>query len=197
VAGRRSRQAALENMPPKSVQHPAMAAERGEDPWGGHVRRVGRLSARIAQTLALPPAEVDLIQRAARLHDVGKSVIPPAILLKPGPLTPREFEQMKSHTTLGARMLSGRGWPVLRRAEVIALTHHERWDGLGYLGLAGAAIPMASRIVTLADVYDALVAARPYKLAWPVADAIAEIRRQSGRQFDPRVVDAFLRLAPT
>ena len=162
---------------------------------GGHTRRVGRLSAQIAQTLAMPPVEVAIIQRAALLHDLGKIAIPPSILLKPGPLTRGEFERMKTHTTLGARMLASRRLPLLQRAEVIALTHHERWDGSGYMGLAGHAIPMAGRIVTVADVYDALVAERPYKPAWPAAEAIAEICRQSGRQFDPRVVEAFLHVA--
>jgi len=138
---------------------------------------------------------VALIQRAARLHDVGKIAIPPAILLKPGPLTASEFERMKAHTTLGARLLAGQRWPALRRAEEVALTHHERWDGSGYMGLAGPAIPIGGRIVSVADVYDALLAERPYKLAWTTSEAIAEIRRQSGRQFDPRVVEAFLRVA--
>ena len=102
---------------------------------------------------------------------------------------------MKAHTTVGARMLAGQRWPGLCRAEEVALTHHERWDGTGYMGLAGPAIPMAGRIVTVADVYDALVAERPYKPAWPAAEAVAEICRQSGRQFDPHVVEAFLLVA--
>jgi putative two-component system response regulator len=101
---------------------------------------------------------------------------------------------MKTHTILGAKMLSGGRFPLLQLAERIALTHHERWDGTGYMGMRGEAIPMAGRIVTVADVFDALTSERPYKKAWPLDDAIAEIQRQSDRQFDPRVVDAFLKV---
>jgi putative two-component system response regulator len=100
---------------------------------------------------------------------------------------------MKAHVRLGAQILSGGRFPLLQLAEQIALTHHERWDGTGYLGLREYAIPMVGRIVSVADVFDALTSERPYKRAWPVDDALGEIKRQSGRQFDPRVVEAFLR----
>ena len=99
---------------------------------------------------------------------------------------------MKTHTTLGAKMLSGGRFALLQLAEEIARTHHERWDGAGYLGLSGDTIPVAGRIVAVADVFDALTNERPYKKAWSRSDAIEEIQRQSGHQFDPRVVDAFL-----
>jgi putative two-component system response regulator len=137
---------------------------------------------------------VELIRRAAPLHDVGKIAIPDSILLKPGKLTPEEFEQMKTHTTLGAKMLSGGRFPLLRRAEEIALTHHERWDGTGYMMLQSEAIPIAGRIVAVADVFDALIHERPYKQAWPLKEAIEEIERQRGRHFDARVVDVFLEI---
>jgi cyclic di-GMP phosphodiesterase len=101
---------------------------------------------------------------------------------------------MKTHARLGAQMLSGGRFPLLQLAEQIALTHHERWDGTGYLGLRDEEIPIAGRIVTVADVFDALMSERPYKKAWPLAEALEEIKRQSGRQFDPRVVDAFLKI---
>jgi response regulator RpfG family c-di-GMP phosphodiesterase len=125
---------------------------------------------------------------------VGKIAIPDSILLKPGKLTPEEFERMKMHTTFGAKMLSGGRFPLLRLAEQIALIHHERWDGTGYIGLREESIPIAGRIVTVADVFDALISERPYKKAWTTADAIREIESQSGRQFDPSVITAFLKV---
>jgi putative two-component system response regulator len=125
---------------------------------------------------------------------VGKIAISDLILLKPAKLTPEEFESMKSHTKLGAQILSGGRFALLQLAEQIALTHHERWDGSGYLGLCEEAIPIAGRIVAVADVFDALTSDRPYKKAWPIHEAIEEIKRQSGRQFDPRVVEAFLKV---
>ena len=188
----RERTAELEETQIEILERLALAAEYRDDDTGEHTRRVGQMSAQIAQALGLPEAEVELIRRAAPLHDVGKIAIPDSILLKPGKLTPAEFELMKTHTTLGAKMLSGGQFPLLQRAEEIALTHHERWDGTGYSGLKGESIPMAGRIVTVADVFDALTNERPYKKAWLHTEAIEEIQRQTGRQFDPRVVEAFL-----
>ena len=101
---------------------------------------------------------------------------------------------MKTHISVGAKMLSGGRFPLMQLAEQIALTHHEHWDGNGYLGLSEEAIPLAGRIVTVADVFDALMSERPYKKAWPIDDALEEIKRQRGHQFDPRVVDAFLKV---
>jgi HD-GYP domain-containing protein (c-di-GMP phosphodiesterase class II) len=175
----------------------ARAAEYRDDQTGQHTRRVGDLSADIATALGMPAEQLDLLREAAPLHDVGKIGIPDGILLKPGRLTHDEFEHMKTHTTLGARMLAGRGLPLLEMAEEIALTHHERWDGSGYpAGLGGAAIPLVGRIVAVADVFDALTHSRPYKEAWSLRDAVTEITRQAGRQFDPVVVEAFLRCQP-
>jgi PAS domain S-box-containing protein len=173
----------------------AAAAEYRDDDTGEHTRRDGDLAGRLADALALPAELVGLIRRAAPLHDVGKIGIPDAILLKPGRLTEGEFEHMKRHTTIGAQMLAGGASAHIALAEQIAGTHHERWDGSGYpAGLAGAAIPIAGRIVAVADVFDALTHARPYKQAWPRAQALAELHRQRGRQFDPHVIDAFLAL---
>jgi putative two-component system response regulator len=119
--------------------------------------------------------------------------VPDSVLLKLGRLTADEFEVIKSHTQVGARILSGSGHPLLQLAEQIARTHHEHWDGSGYSpAMRGEEIPLVSRIVAVADVYDALTHARPYKKAWSVEDALAEIQRQRGRQFDPRIVDAFV-----
>jgi putative nucleotidyltransferase with HDIG domain len=190
----RDRTAELEATQVEILERLALAAEYRDDDTGEHTKRVGQTSARIAEALGWSAAEVELIHRAAPLHDVGKIAIPDSILLKPGKLTPEEFEFMKTHTSLGAKMLSGGQFPLLQLAEQIALTHHERWDGTGYIGMRDESIPMAGRIVTVADVFDALTSERPYKQAWPVSEAIEEIQRQSGRQFDPRVVEAFLKV---
>ena len=190
----RERTAELEETQLEILERLALAAEYRDDDTGEHTKRVGRMSAEIAQALGLSPADVELIRRAAPLHDVGKIAIPDSILLKPSQLTSQEFEHMKTHTTVGAKMLSGGRFPLLQLAEEIALNHHERWDGTGYIGLSAEAIPIAGRIVTVADVFDALRNERPYKRAWALEDAMDEIRRQSGQQFDPRVVEAFFRL---
>jgi putative two-component system response regulator len=172
----------------------AAAAEFRDDDTGQHTRRVGNLSVAIAERLDVPELDVGLIRLAAPLHDVGKIALPDAILCKPGKLTPAEFEQMKTHATIGGQMLAGSAFALLEVAEEIALTHHERWDGSGYpAGLAGEAIPIAGRIVAVADVYDALTHVRPYKAAWSKSDAIAEITTDAGSHFDPGVVDAFVR----
>jgi putative two-component system response regulator len=171
----------------------AAAAEYRDDDTGEHTRRVGELAGRVAERLGLSDEEVRLIRLAAPLHDVGKIGIPDAILLKPGRLTGEEYEQIKTHTTIGAEMLAGGAFPLLRVAEEIARTHHERWDGSGYpAGMAGQEIPIAGRIVAIVDVYDALTHDRPYKEAWTTEAALSEIKSQRGRHFDPRVVDAFL-----
>jgi putative two-component system response regulator len=190
----RERTAELEATQLEILERLALAAEYRDDDTGEHTRRVGTSAAHIAETLGWQAGAIELISRAAPLHDVGKIAISDSILLKPGKLTPEEFERMKLHTELGARILSGGQFPLLQLAEQIARTHHERWDGKGYLGLCGEAIPIAGRIVAVADVFDALTSERPYKRAWTRADAIEEIQRQSGRQFDPHVVEAFLKV---
>jgi putative two-component system response regulator len=173
----------------------AVAAEYRDDETGQHVRRVSDTSFRLAGALGIEGRELELIRRASQLHDVGKIGIPDEILLKPGKLTPAEFEVMKTHTTIGARILTGARSDLVRMASAIAYTHHERWNGLGYpRGLSGDAIPIEGRIVAVADVFDALTNARLYKEAWPLEEALAEIERQSGAQFDPAVVKAFLEL---
>jgi putative two-component system response regulator len=176
------------------VERLAAAAEFRDDNTGQHTQRVGQMSSLLARQLGLPDGQVSLIARAAPLHDVGKIGVPDTILLKMGRLSPAEFEVVKQHTVIGARILSGGKFPLMRLAEEIALYHHERWDGEGYAGLRGTDIPLPGRIVAVADVFDALTHQRPYKPAWPVAEAIAEIDRQRGRQFDPGLVDAFMRV---
>lgn len=185
----------LEKAQLETLQRLALAAEYRDDDTGLHTRRVGVTTGRIAAVLGLPPAQVDLLLLAAPLHDVGKIGIADAILLKPGKLTDEEFDTMRQHTVIGAEMVAGSTSPWLQLAEEIALTHHERWDGRGYPHkLAGEIIPLVGRIVAVADVFDALTHERPYKKAWPVDEATTEIKAQSGKQFDERVVQAFLTL---
>lgn len=170
----------------------ALAAEYRDDDTQEHARRIGRTSGLIADGLGLGPETRELLVRAAPLHDVGKIGIPDSILLKPARLAPEEFEVIKTHAQIGADLLTGGRSPVLQLAREIALSHHERWDGTGYPnGLAGDLIAIAGRIVSVADVFDALTHTRPYKEAWPIDQAVREISGASGRQFDPAVVEAF------
>ena len=173
----------------------AVAAEYRDDVTGRHAERVGMISAQIGRELGLNALQVDLVRWAAPLHDVGKIAIPDAILRKPGPLTEDEFGIMRGHTEIGARILSGSPYPLLRVAREIALTHHERWDGEGYgEGLEGAGIPLAGRIVAVADVFDSLTHMRPYKGPLEFPQAVEVIVTNAGSQFDPDVVDAFTRV---
>ncbi len=175
----------------------ARAAEYRDDDTGQHTQRVGRVSARLAEVLSCSAERVELLRRAAPLHDIGKIGVPDSILLKEGPLTREERELMQKHATIGADILGGSKVPLLRLAEEIALAHHERWDGLGYPAqIGGSAIPQSGRIVAVADVFDSLTHARPYKRAWSIKEALAELEACAGTQFDPDVVEAMLRIAP-
>ena len=184
----------LEGAQIEIIERLALAAEFRDDSTGQHTARVGQMASLIAKKLGLPEAQVTLMRRAAPLHDVGKIGVPDAILLKLGKLTTEEFDVVKTHTAIGARILSGSRFPILRLAEEIAFSHHERWDGSGYAGIPRDSIPLPGRIVAVADVFDALIQQRSYKEAWPVDEAVAEIERQRGRHFDPALVDAFLRV---
>jgi len=180
----------------EALERLALAAEYRDYMTGRHTQRVGLLSAQIALELGLPEDEIDLIRRAAPLHDVGKIGIPDSILLKPGKLSHEEFEVMKTHVQLGLKLLSPHTSRLIQMAKLIALTHHERWDGSGYPnGLEGQNIPLVGQIVAIADVYDALVSQRPYKDAWKTTEAINEIKKCSGSWFSPDVVNAFLHIA--
>ena len=191
----RERTEELEQAQLEILHRLSRAADFRDDDTMQHTERVGRLSAALARELGMPTEEVQLLRRAAPLHDLGKIAIPDSILLKGGGLSDEEFGEMKTHTRIGARLLSGSTHPLLQMAEQIALTHHEQWDGSGYLeGLHGEAIPLVSRIVTVADVFDALTHARPYKRSWPLAEALDELKRLRGRQFDPQVVNALLEI---
>ena len=180
-----------------TVDRLAAAAELRDDATGEHLLRVGRTSGLIAARLGLSSAEVETIARAATLHDIGKIGVPDAILLKPGRLSPLEFEQVKTHTTIGAAILAGPTSALLRAAEDIARFHHERWDGQGYAGIAGTRIPLRARIVSVADAYDAMTSDRPYKDAIEPEWALEEIGAGAGSQFDPMIADAFLSLDPS
>ena len=190
----RQRTLELEKSQIEVVTRLAVAAEYRDDRTGEHTFRVGHYSALIAKQLGQKDAQVRLLRLAARLHDVGKIGIPDDILLKPAKLTVEEFNQMKQHTVIGSRILSGGRSKLLRMAERIAISHHEQWNGKGYpYNLPGEVIPLEGRIVAVADVYDALTQARPYKRAWRADEALRELERGSGTQFDPSVIQAAIR----
>jgi putative two-component system response regulator len=174
------------------VQRLAAAAEYRDDITGRHVERVGNLAAEIASVLGLGRREVEMIRRGAKLHDIGKIGIPDAILYKEGPLTLEERRVMQRHTVIGDQILMNGNAEIIRTAQAIARSHHERWDGTGYPdGLVGVEIPLVGRIVALADVFDAIITKRPYKEAMPYDAARSIILNESGRHFDPYIVDAF------
>ena len=173
----------------------ALAAEYRDDDTQEHAQRVGRTTALLARVMGIPDTDVEVLRRAAPLHDIGKIGIPDQILLKRGQLSSEEYELMKSHTRIGAEILSGSDFATLSAAEEIAFSHHESWNGSGYpRGLAGESIPLAGRIVAVADVFDALVHERPYKPEWPIEHTVNEIVTLAGVQFDPQVVNAFVAL---
>ena len=175
------------------VRRLGRAAEYRDNETGLHIIRMSRVSALLAGHLGWNAADCELMLNASPMHDIGKIGIPDAILLKPGKLVAEEWEIMKTHAAIGAELLSGDDSTLLKMAGEIALTHHEKWDGSGYpRGLKGEAIPQAGRIVAVADVFDALISARPYKKAWPVDQAVALLKDGSGSHFDPEVVTAFM-----
>jgi len=183
----------LEQAQLEILQRLAAAAEFRDDETGEHTQRVGDLAARLAMEMGLPVERIDLIRRAAPLHDVGKIGVPDSVLRKAGRLTHQERRIMQTHVTIGASMLSGGQSALVRTAEQIARSHHERWDGAGYPdGIARERIPLESRLVAVADYFDALTHNRPYRPAWPVERTIRKVVAERGRHFDPGVVDALL-----
>jgi putative two-component system response regulator len=168
------------------------AAEYRDEETGEHILRMSRYSGAVAKRMGLNEKTVEAILYASPMHDVGKIGIPDKILLKPGKFDSQEWEVMKMHTVIGGRILSGSSSGFIKLAETIAMTHHEKWDGSGYpKGLKGNKIPLAGRIVTIADVFDALTSVRPYKRAFSVEESFSIIRDEKGSHFDPCVVDAF------
>jgi putative two-component system response regulator len=170
-----------------------LAAEYKDEDTATHIRRMSHYAALLARRAALPESEVAAMLLTSSMHDVGKIGIPDAILLKPGKFDRDEFDIMKQHTILGAKMLNGSPSKLLRAGEVIALSHHEKWDGSGYPhGLAGEEIPLWGRICAVADVFDALTSARPYKQPFSIEKARSVLLEGRGRHFDPKLVDLFL-----
>jgi NO-binding membrane sensor protein with MHYT domain len=185
--------AELEAAHREMVRRLCSASEFRDQTTGQHIARMAQLSRRLALAAGCDAAFADRLLEAAPLHDVGKIAIPDAVLLKRGKLDPAEWEIMRGHAEIGARLLAGSGMPLLDLAAEVALTHHEKWDGSGYpRGLAGEAIPLAGRVVAIADVVDALLSRRPYKEPWPLEQVVAYLNEQSGRHFDPSLVRVFL-----
>ncbi len=177
-----------------TVRALAAALELRDDETGGHAERVTTLALELTARLDPELAAEPQLEYGFLLHDIGKIGIPDAILRKPGPLDPEEVEQMRFHPVLGERVVEQIPYLSGLARDVVAC-HHERWDGKGYpLGLSGTRIPMAARIFALADSFDAMTSDRPYRRAMPVADAIDEIIRSSGSQFEPDLADAFVEL---
>ena len=171
----------------------SIAAEYKDKDTASHIHRISSYSGALARKLGLIEEEVRLIKLASPMHDIGKIGIPDSILLKPGKLTPDEFEIMKQHTVMGARILAGSFSPLLRMAEEIAISHHEKYDGSGYpYGIMGENIPLVGRIVAVADVFDALMTRREYKPAFDLDKTLSIIKEGKGKHFDPNLVDAFL-----
>ncbi len=172
-----------------TVHRLARMSEYRDDPTGLHVTRVSLYAARLGAAAGLNDEQCTLLKFASTMHDIGKIGVPDSILLKPGPLDEAEFETMRKHSLLGAMVLANSNDELLRMAEQIALTHHERWDGAGYPnGLVGDEIPLVGRIVALCDAFDALTSVRPYKSAWSPQAALAEIEGNAAKQFDPELV---------
>ncbi|KFZ39158.1 chemotaxis protein CheY [Shewanella mangrovi] len=179
------------------VQCLGAAAEYKDNETGLHVVRMSHFSRLLALELGYSEEKADDILHASAMHDVGKIGIPDAILQKPGKLDDDEWQVMRTHPQIGAKIIGEHENGLLQLAAIVALNHHEKWDGSGYpRGLVGEDIPEIARIVAVADVFDALTSVRPYKPAWPIADALAHMQAQSGKHFDPNIIAAFMRCLP-
>jgi len=193
----RARTAELRETQLEIVNRLAQAAESRDGETGAHIERMSRMCEALGRAVGMSDDEAEELRHAAVLHDVGKIGIPDAILLKPGRLDVDEIAVMRRHTSIGAAILAESPSPLMQVAETIALTHHERWDGTGYpAGLAGEEIPLPGRIAAICDVFDALLARRPYKERWSLDDALAEMRSLAGSHFDPELTRSFLEIAP-
>jgi len=173
------------------------AAEYRDQDTGTHINRMSKYCRLMGKALGLSREEYDRLDLASTMHDVGKIGISDNILLKPGKLDVKEWKSMMTHTSIGEQLLSGGSSQLLEVARIIAMTHHEKWDGTGYhQKLKGKDIPLTGRIVCICDVFDALISRRPYKEPWPVEKVIEEIKKGSGTFFDPELVEVFLSLEP-
>jgi putative two-component system response regulator len=178
-----------------TIRRLTLAAEYKDHDTAGHIERIGRYSRVLGMAMHLQPRVVDLLTHAAPMHDVGKLGIPDRILLKPGPLTQEEREIMNTHTTIGGQILSGSSSPVIQMGELVALTHHEKWDGSGYpRGLSEETIPIEARVCSVVDFFDALTMDRPYRKAVPNAEVVEMIVAERGTSFDPNVVETFTKV---
>ena len=177
----------------ESIFHLCRAAEYKDENTGDHIKRMSHYASAVARKMGLNKQTVEDLLYTAPMHDAGKIGIPDHILLKPGKLNDKEWETMKQHTIVGAQILSGSGAKFIKLAEIIALTHHEKWDGSGYpKGLKGLKIPLIGRIAAIADVFDALTSKRPYRMKpFSLEEAFNYIKEGRGRHFDPKIVDAF------
>ena len=181
----------------QTLQLLGRTVEYRDNETGLHTIRISKISAMLGRAAGLSGYECDLLLNASPMHDIGKIGIPDRILFKPGRLDTEEWEIMKTHTTIGADILSGYDSELLECARIIALGHHERWDGSGYpSGLSGEKIPLVGRIVAITDVFDALSSGRKYKAAWTIDETVKEIEKGRGRHFDPVLVDHFMDLLP-
>ncbi len=179
------------------VHRLAQAAEHRDNETGSHIVRMSHYATVLGRACGMNEDECDIVFHATPMHDVGKLGIPDKILLKPGKLDADEWEIMKQHTVIGAQLLANSQSPVLQMGEIIALTHHERWDGSGYPNrLSGEDIPLVGRICAVADVFDALSSKRCYKDPWPLEKVLEELRCLSGIQFDPHLIELFDELLP-
>jgi putative two-component system response regulator len=175
------------------VQRLGMAAEYKDNETGRHVIRMSHYSRIIALAAGFSPAFADDVLHAAPMHDIGKIGVPDSVLRKPGKFTEEEWVIMRKHPEIGATIIGHHSTGLLKMAHLMALTHHEKWDGTGYpYQLAGEDIPIEGRIVAIADVFDALTTERPYKQAWSVEDAVAHLKTEAGHHFDPALIPMFL-----
>ncbi len=187
----------LEDTQREVIHRLGRAAEYRDNDTGAHIVRMSHYAAILAQAAGMNEEECRLIQQSMPMHDIGKIGIPDEILLKPDKLTDEEWLTMRRHTLIGAELLSGSDSPLLQMAEIIALTHHEKWDGSGYPNkLSGEDIPLPGRICAICDIFDALTSQRPYKEAWAIEKATEHIRELSGSHLDPQLVELFEDMLP-
>ncbi|GAA5218289.1 two-component system response regulator [Corallincola platygyrae] len=181
----------------KVIERLGRAAEYKDNETGMHVVRMSHYSRILALAAGMNEADADLLQAAAPMHDIGKIGIPDRVLQKPGKLDAEEWEIMKTHAEIGGEILGDDESELLQLAKLVALTHHEKWDGSGYpKGTSGTDIPLEGRIVAIADVFDALTSTRPYKEGWPVEKAIGLLEEEAGKHFDPKLVKLFIENLP-
>lgn len=189
----RERTCEIEETRLEVVRSLGRAAEYKDNETGMHVVRMSKVSKLLADYVGMSEDDCDMLLHASPMHDVGKIGIPDNVLLKPGKLDNDEWEIMKRHASMGSEILGAHSSPLMEMARQVAISHHEKWDGSGYpKGLSGNKIPLVGRITALADVFDALTSERPYKKAWTVDEAVSFIKEQSGKHFEPSLVDIFV-----